>query len=64
MGGMERAGLGWREVQEGGIHVYLQQVRFVVQQKLTQHCKAITPPPTKMTKDHKGYVGEGLPTCA
>ena len=39
---------GWdredgREAQEGhmGIYVYLQLIHFVVQQKITQHCKAI-----------------------
>ena len=40
---------GWgredgREAQEGGdmgTHVYIQLIRFVVQQKLTQHCEAI-----------------------
>ena len=40
---------GWdredgREAQEEGdmgIYVYLQLIHFVVQQKLTQHCKAI-----------------------
>ena len=37
---------GWevgREVQEGGdmgIYVYLKLIHFIVQQKLTQHCKA------------------------
>ena len=37
-------GEGGREDQEGrdmGIYVYLQLIHFVVQQKLTQHCKAI-----------------------
>ena len=35
---------GGREAQEGGdmgIYVYIQLIHFVVQQKLTQHCKAI-----------------------
>ena len=35
---------GWdgREVQEGGyIYVYIQLIHFLVQQKLTQFCKAI-----------------------
>ena len=40
---------GWdrevgREMQEGGdmvIYVYIQLIHFVIQQKLTQHCKAI-----------------------
>ena len=35
---------GGRETQEGGdmvIYVYIQLIHFVVQQKLTQHCKAI-----------------------
>ena len=34
---------GGREMQEGGdmeIYVYIQLIYFVVQQKLTQHCKA------------------------
>ena len=36
---------GGREAQEGGdmgIYGYVQLIHFVVQQKLTQHCKAIT----------------------
>ena len=35
---------GEREAQEGGdmgIYVYIQLTHFAVQQKLTQHCKAI-----------------------
>ena len=35
---------GGREVQEGGdvgIYVYIYLIHFVIQQKLTQHCKAI-----------------------
>ena len=35
---------GGREAQEGGdmgIYVYIRLIHFVVQQKLTQHCKAI-----------------------
>ena len=35
---------GGREAQEGGdmgMYVYVQLTRFVVQQKLTQHCKTI-----------------------
>ena len=35
---------GGRETQEGGdmgIYVYVQLIYFVVQQKLTQHCKTI-----------------------
>ena len=37
---------GWDGGVEGrlkrkGIYVYIQQIHFVVQQKLTQHCKAI-----------------------
>ena len=35
---------GGREAQEGGdmgTYVYVQLIHFVVQQKLTQHCKAI-----------------------
>ena len=36
-------GRGGREVQEGGgIYIYIYSlIHFVVQQKLTQHCKAI-----------------------
>ena len=33
-----------RETQEGGdmgIYVYIELIHFVIQQKLTQHCKAI-----------------------
>ena len=41
MGGM---GSGGREVLEGEDYVYIQLIHFVVQQKLTQFCKAtITP---------------------
>ena len=35
---------GGREMQEGGdmgIYVYVQLIHFVIQQKLTHHCKAI-----------------------
>ena len=35
---------GGRETQEGGdmeIHVFMQLIHFAIQQKLTQHCKAI-----------------------
>ena len=35
---------GGREMQEGGdmgIYVYIELIHFVVQQKLTPHCKAI-----------------------
>ena len=35
---------GGSEAQEGedmGIYAYIQLIHFVVQQKLTQHCKAI-----------------------
>ena len=35
---------GGRETQEGGdmgIYVYIQLIHFVIQQKLTHHCKAI-----------------------
>ena len=35
---------GGRETQEGGdmgIYVYVQLIHFVIQQKLTHHCKAI-----------------------
>ena len=42
LGGGDRE--GGRETQEGGdmvIYVYIQLIHFVVQQKLTQHCKAI-----------------------
>ena len=36
---------GGRETQEGGdmgIYVYVQLIHFVIKQKLTHHCKAIT----------------------
>ena len=39
--------MGGREAQEGGdmgIYVYIQLIHFVLQQKLTQHCKAIITP--------------------
>ena len=35
---------GGREMQEGGdmgIYVYIYLIHFVIQQKLTNHCKAI-----------------------
>ena len=35
---------GGREMQEGGdmeIYIHIQLIHFVVQQKLTQHCKAV-----------------------
>ena len=35
---------GGREMQEGGgtgIYVYVELIHFVIQQKLTHHCKAI-----------------------
>ena len=35
---------GQREAQEGGdmvVYAYIQLIHFVVQQKLTQHCKAM-----------------------
>ena len=37
---------GGRETQEGedmGIYVYVLLIHFVIQQKLTRHCKAIIP---------------------
>ena len=34
-------GVGGR-LQREGIYVYIELIHFVVQQKLTQHCKAIT----------------------
>ena len=30
-----------QEVGDMGIYVYVQLIHFVIQQKLTQHCKAI-----------------------
>ena len=35
------AGCGGRELPEGGICVHIELIHFVVQQKLTQHCKTI-----------------------
>ena len=35
---------GGREIEEGvdmGIYVYIQLIHFLIQQKLTHHCKAI-----------------------
>ena len=35
---------GGRETQEGGdtgIYVYVELIHFIIQQKLTHHCKAI-----------------------
>ena len=37
--GWDGGGLGGRSKREG-IYVYIQLIHFVVQQKLTQHCKA------------------------
>ena len=37
---------GGRETKEGGdmgIYVYIELIHFVIQQKLTHHCKAIIP---------------------
>ena len=34
-------GVGKKSKREG-IYVYMQLIRFAVQQKLTQHCKAVT----------------------
>ena len=31
---------GGREAQMGGVYVYIQLICFLVQQKVTQHCKA------------------------
>ena len=33
--------MGRRRLKRDGIHIYLQLIHIVVQQKLTQHCKAI-----------------------
>ena len=38
--GRDGVGVGGRLTRKG-IYVYIQQIHFVVQQKLTQHCKAI-----------------------
>ena len=38
--GRDGVGVGGR-LKRRGIYVYIQQIHFVVQQKLTQHCKAI-----------------------
>ena len=42
-------GEGGRAKKEG-IYVYIQLIHFTVQQKLTQHCKAIILPPKKRKK--------------
>ena len=39
LGGWEGGGVGGRSQREG-IYVYIQLIHFVVQQKITQHCKA------------------------
>ena len=36
-------GDGWEGSLRGRGHVYIELTNFVVQQKLTQHCKAIIP---------------------
>ena len=38
--GWDRGGMGRRSKREG-IYVYVQLIHAVVQQKLTQHCKAL-----------------------
>ena len=47
MGGM--VGRGWGRSKREGIYVYIGLIHFVVQQKLTQHCKAIIPQLNKQT---------------
>ena len=53
-------GGGEREVQREGIYVYIQLIRFIVQQKLTQHCKAATVTTTPLKKkaelDFRGSI--------
>ena len=34
-------GVGGRNTQEGGVYVYTELIHVVVQQKLTQNCRAI-----------------------
>lgn len=38
----EMWGGGWGRPKEEGIYVYIQLIPTVIQQKVTQHCKAIT----------------------
>ena len=33
--------MGWKELKRDGIYVCVKLIHFVVQQKLTHHCKAI-----------------------
>ena len=40
---LERWGGGGRRLEREGIYVYLRLIHVAVQQKLTQHCKAIIP---------------------
>ena len=37
----QMGGMGWRRSKREGIQVYIQLIHFIVQQKPTQHCKAI-----------------------
>ena len=43
----QHAQMGWRGMRDWSkrvvVHVYLQLINFIVQQKLTQHCKATIP---------------------
>ena len=34
---------GGKRSKRDGIYVYIQLIHFIVQQKITEHCKAITP---------------------
>ena len=49
-------GVGGR-LQREGIYVYIELIHFVVQQKLTQHCKAIILEFKKYIKKEESNVG-------
>ena len=45
-----------------GIYAYIQLIHFIVQQKLTQHCKATIPPKKKKKKKTEREKGRALRT--
>ena len=49
------SGVGGR-LQREGIYVYIELIHFVVQQKLTQHCKAIILQLKKKKKKRSDYT--------
>ena len=53
---LERWGGGWGKIKKKGIYVYTQLIPSVTQQKVTQHCKAITLYFFNFEKKKKKYV--------